>query len=123
MPAQKKKKILLIEDEPLIQEIYLKKLKDAGFNVICVFSSEEADKLLKKKKFDLIILDILLPKEDGFSFLKRIRKKEDNTPVIVLSNLEGKEYLEKAKKQKVKDYLIKANYTPSEILKIIQQII
>lgn len=121
--AHKKKKILLIEDEPFIQDIYLKKFKDAGFDVTCAFSAEEAQKLLKRKSVHLIILDILLPKEDGFSFLKRLRKDKDNIPVVILSNLTGEECLKKAKKYRAKDYLVKSDHTPSEIVKIIQQII
>ena len=121
--STKKKKILLVEDEPLIQDIYLKKFQEAGFDITCVFSAEEAEKILRKRSFHLIILDILLPKEDGFSFLKKLRKEKNNIPVVVFSNLEGEEYLKEAKKHKAKDYLIKANYTPSEIVQKIQQII
>jgi len=121
--SAKKKKILLVEDEPLIQDIYLKKFQEAGFDITCVFSAEEAEKLLRKRVFHLIILDILLPKEDGFSFLKKLRKEKNNIPVVIFSNLEGENYLNKAKKYKAKDYLIKTNYTPSEIINKIQQII
>ncbi|MCD6115003.1 response regulator [bacterium] len=121
--SAKKKKILLVEDEPLIQDIYLKKLKEAGFDVTCVFDAEEAKKILRKRSFHLIILDIILPKEDGLSFLKKLRKEKNNIPVIIFSNLEGENYFDEAKKYKVKDYIIKANYTPSEIVQKIQQII
>ncbi len=121
--SAKKKKILLVEDEPLIQDIYLRKFQEAGFDITCVFDAEEAEKLLRKKSFHLVILDILLPREDGLSFLKKLRKEKNNIPVIIFSNLEGENYLNEAKKYKAKDYIIKANYTPSEIIQKIQQIL
>jgi len=117
MSPKKVRKILLIEDEPLIQEIYVRK----RFKVLSVVSAEEAKNILRKEKFHLIILDILLPKEDGVSFLAKIRKQGNKTPVIILSNLEDDNYRKKAKKLKVKDYLIKTNYTPAELVELIQK--
>ncbi|MCD6429437.1 response regulator [bacterium] len=121
MSPKKVRKILLIEDEPLIQEIYVRKLEEKGFKVLSVVSAEEAKNILRKEKFHLIILDILLPKEDGVSFLAKIRKQGNKTPVIILSNLEDDNYRKKAKKLKVKDYLIKTNYTPAELVELIQK--
>jgi len=114
------KKILLIEDEPLLIELYNKKLKETGARVLSVKSAEEAKRILAKEKIDLIILDILLPRKDGISFLKEIRKEGKKTPVIILSNLEDKKLQQQAKRLKVKEYLLKANYTPSQIIEKIK---
>jgi DNA-binding response OmpR family regulator len=114
------KKILLIEDEPLLREIYVKKLKEIGLKVYTVSSAEEAKEVLKKEVFNLIILDILLPKENGISFLSKIRKSGCRIPVVILSNLEDENMRKKAKKLKIKGYLLKTDYTPSEIVEKIK---
>jgi len=118
---QDAKKILLIEDEPLLVEIYSKKFTELGAEVLSVKSAEEGKEMLAKEtNIDLIILDILLPRKDGISFLKEIRKEGKKTPVIILSNLEDKKLLQQAKRLKVKEYLLKANYTPSQIIEKIK---
>ena len=116
------KKILLIEDEKLAREIYVRKLKDEGFIVFEAITTDEAGKFLQKEKLDLIILDVLLPKENGFDYLERLRRVGANIPpVIVLSNLEGEEYRKKAQELEVKNYFLKTDYVPSEIVKLIKQ--
>ena len=116
------KKILLIEDEKMIRDIYVTKLQQFGnFIIFEAIIADQAQKFLDEQTIDLIILDIILPKEDGLSYLKRLRKNNINIPVIILSNLEGEEYRKEAKKLKVKKYILKANYTPSEIIELIKK--
>jgi len=116
------KKILLLEDEKMIRDIYVTKLKQAGdFKIFQAVTSDQAEEVLEKEKIDLIILDIILPKEDGLSYLGRLREKNIKIPVIVLSNLEGEDYRKKAKELKATKYILKTSYTPSEIIEAIKK--
>ncbi|MBL7156301.1 MAG: response regulator [Candidatus Pacebacteria bacterium] len=119
------KSILLVEDDPLIVEIYTRKLKQAGFKVQSVSDGEKTISVLKQGKFDLLVLDIVLPNLTGFEILQRIRRNEKlkNTKILVLSNLGQKTDIEKAEKFQVARYLIKAHYTPSEVIKEIEKLL
>jgi len=117
------KKILIIEDEKILVEMYKSKLRRNNFQVISVFSSEEGMEILKKEKPDLIILDILLPRENGITFLEKTRKLKgiSKIPVIVFSNYDDPVTREKAMKLGVKDYLIKTQFTPRELLEEVKK--
>lgn len=119
------KKILLIEDDPLIIEIYTTQLKKAGFEVESAPDGEKAFEMIKEKNFDLLILDIVLPYLTGFELLKRIRNQAEfkNLKVLVLSNLGQKSDIERAKRLGVSQYLIKAHYTPSEVVEEIKKVL
>ncbi|HGY57357.1 MAG TPA: response regulator transcription factor [Caldithrix abyssi] len=80
-----KEKILVIEDDARISMGLEDDLRYEGYEVSCTPSAEEAIKTQEKNTFDLIILDIMLPGMDGFEFLRKIRNKGDNTPVIMLT--------------------------------------
>lgn len=112
------KKILLLEDEKVLAEMYKDKLSEAGFEVISAFGSQEALKLAKEENPDLILLDILLPRENGIVFLERLRKdpKIASIVVVAFSNYDDPDTKEEALKLGVKDYLIKTNYTPKQIV-------
>jgi DNA-binding response OmpR family regulator len=116
------KKILIIEDEKILAEMYREKLEMEGFKVSLAFDVKEGIELSKKEKPDLILLDILLPVENGVSFLKK--QKEDKEiseiPVIAFSNYDDPETRKRAFELGVKEYLIKANYTPGEIVEKIK---
>ncbi len=116
------KKILIVEDEKILAEMYQDKFTQAGFRVILTYSAEEAIKILQKEIPDLILLDILLPRENGVSFLAEIRKdpKLSSIPVVAFSNYDDPETKKQAFKLGVKDYLIKTSYTPQEIIKKIK---
>ncbi len=114
----KKKKILLIEDESILAEMYKDKFTQAGFKVDVAMDSEEGLKLTRKEKPDLVILDILLPKENGITFLKWMKEDNDisSIPVLIFSNYDDPETKKAAADFGVKDYLIKADYTPKKIV-------
>ena len=116
------KKILLVEDEKILVDMYREKLSQAGFEVISVFESEEALVLVKKEKPDLVLLDILLPRKNGIFFLEQLRKdpKVASILVVVFSNYDDLEIKKQAFKLGVKDYLIKTDYTPKEIVEKIK---
>ncbi len=111
-------KILIIEDEKILAEMYKDKFIQAGFEITLVYSSEEALKVLQKEKPDLILLDILLPRINGIGFLTRIKQNPElsSIPVIAFSNYDDAETKGEAFRLGVKDYLIKTSYTPQEII-------
>ncbi len=117
------KKILLVEDDPLLIDIYTTKLKDAGFVVSVATDGRTALELFEKDKPDLILLDIVLPNTNGWEVLKQIKKDNNTTKVVILSNLGQKEEIEKGIMLGADKYLIKANYTPSEVIEEIKKLL
>ena len=117
------KKILLIEDEKVLSEMYSDKFKQAGFEVILAFEAEEGLEITKKEKPDLIVLDILLPRENGTFFLREKQKDSaiSKIPVVAFSNYDDPETKKEAFELGVKDYLIKTSYTPQEIVNEIKR--
>ena len=118
-------KILIIEDEKILAEMYRDKFTQAGFEVVLAFDSKEGLEMTKKEKPDLIILDILLPKENGITFLKWLRKEPgiSSLPVVAFSNFDDPKIKIEAANLEVKDYLIKTDYTPREIVAKIKQLL
>jgi len=126
------KKILLVEDDPFLIDIYKTKLEEAGFELELAADGEEALEKLKQNNSrqkplwpDLLILDIVLPRTDGWEVLKKI--KGDNLlkelKIIILSNLGQKAEVERGFELGATRYLIKAHYTPSEVVEEIKKII
>lgn len=116
------KKILLVEDEKILVEMYKEKLIQAGFEVFLAFESKEGLDLAKKEKPDLIILDILLPRENGIAFLNWLKEEKEiaQIPVVVFSNYDDPKTKKEALGLGAKEYLIKTNYTPQEIVEKIK---
>ncbi len=119
------KSILLVEDDPFLVDIYTTKLKQTGFKVKVVTDGEDVFKVLKEESFDVVILDIVLPNVDGWEVLKRIKQDSGlkDTKVIILSNLGQKTEVEKGLKLGAIKYLIKAYYTPSEVVEEIKKVL
>jgi len=115
-------KILIIEDEKLLSDMYEDKFSQSGFLTVMANSAEQGFELLKKEKPDLVLLDILLPQENGIQFLKRIKDIPElsKVPVIIFSNYDDPETKKKAFNLGARDYLIKTNFTPTEIVGKIQ---
>ncbi len=125
MKAKVKNSILLIEDDPFLIDIYKKKFESAGFKIRVAEKGRKALRMLKEEIPDLIILDIVLPGIFGWEVLRKIRKnpKLKGLKIIILSNLGQKEEIEKGLKLGATKYLIKAHYTPSEVVKEIEKIL
>lgn len=123
MERKKKKKILLVEDDPLLVDIYTTKLKKEGFLVEVAVDGEGALRSYKKEKPDLVLLDIVLPNRNGWEVLKTINKDPERPKIIILSNLGQKEEIQKGLSLGADKYLIKANYTPSEVIEEIKKIL
>ena len=121
----KKDTILLIEDDPLLIDIYSTKFKEAGFEIQVADSGEKALSLLKKVSPSVIIMDIVLPHVDGWELLAVAQKQENlrNTKIVVLSNLGQKEEIEKGISLGAARYLIKAHYTPSQVVEEVRELL
>ena len=110
------KKILVVEDEkPLAHALELKFGK-LGFTVTIAGDGDEAVNILKKDKFSLVLLDIMLPKRDGFSVLEEMKKTGNKTPVIMTTNLSQNEDEKKAKDLGAVDYFVKSDTPIAEIV-------
>lgn len=112
------KKILIVEDDQFLLEMYSAKLKGSGFLVEIAQNGEQALSHIKEFNPDLILLDIVIPKMDGFEVLRQIRENPANKgiKVIVLSNLGQQSEVERGMSLGADDYFIKAHFTPSEIV-------
>lgn len=111
------KRILLIEDYPVVQELFGNALKQAGFTVEVAGDGSVALDILKdeKKQFDYILVDMLLPQVSGSEFLEQYKKRE-NTKVIVLSDFSDPYTVEKAFRLGAHNYWLKAEHTPSQLV-------
>ncbi|TFG35294.1 MAG: response regulator [Parcubacteria group bacterium] len=111
------KKILFIEDESALQKAMGKILEKAGYDIISALNGEEGLRLAQAKNPDLIVLDLVLPKLHGFEVLKELKedKKTQNIPVIILTNLEATQDVEKAIKMGATAYLVKSSYSLEEV--------
>lgn len=117
------KKILFVEDEPTLQKAVEEILTQEGFSMLSALDGEKGLELIKKEKPDLVLLDLILPKKDGFEVLKEMKKDKEleDIPVIVLTNLEGMGDVEKALNLGATTYLVKANYELEDIVTKIRQ--
>lgn len=116
-------RILLIEDDSLLVKMYETKFKMEGFEVLTALDGETGLKMALEEKVDFIILDIMLPKLSGLDLLAKLREQgvHFNTPVIVLTNLARQTDNDKAKTLGAKEYLVKANLTPTEVVNKVKQ--
>src|SRR3989344_9657081 len=115
--SNRKIKVLVVEDEPFLLELYEQKLEMSGYDIVKASNGEEGFSLASLEKPDLILLDILMPKVDGYGTLKRLKaeKATKDIPVIIFSNLSQKEEIEKGLKLGANDYIIKTSVTPSQM--------
>jgi len=126
MEDGKKLKILIIDDDQFLLDMYVLKFTEKGFEVEAVFGSVNAlSKLQEGDHFDIILTDIVMPSMDGFEFLEKVKKEKlaEGTKIIVLSNLGQPVDIEKGKKLGAAGYIVKANATPSEVVDQVMEII
>ena len=118
---ENKIKILLVEDDRFISEIYYRKLTENGFDVKLAQDGIEAISFFKDFRPDLVLLDVMLPKKSGWEVLRDIKDiKDSEAKVIMLTNLGEKEKIKQAQEMGADDYLVKASLTPSELVEIIK---
>ena len=119
------KKILLIEDEQLMIDLLERKLTQEGYKILVAKDGNEGLEKMRKEKPDLILLDIVMPRMGGFEVMEEMGKEEDlkNIPIIIISNSGQPVELDRAKELGAKDWLIKTDFDPQEVVeKVVKQI-
>lgn len=117
--------ILIVEDEPTLNKALTEFLAEAGFATLSASDGEEAVKLAKAENPKLILLDIILPKKDGYEVLDELKadEKTKKIPIILLTNLESAEDIQKAFDKGATTYLVKSNYKLEDVLGKIKEIL
>lgn len=127
MEQKKQPKVLIVDDDKFLLDMYSLKFHELGFAVSSALNGEEALGLLKtgSQSFDCILLDLVMPNLDGFEVLKRIREEKlgENARIVVLTNLGEPADIQKAQQYKIDGYIIKASATPSEVVEKVKEII
>ena len=120
-----KQAILIIEDDKFLRDLLVKKLIQEGYKVSEAIDGEEGFKKIKEEKPNLVLLDLILPGIDGFEVLSRMKNSPElsKIPVMILSNLGQVEDVERVRKLGVVDYIVKAHFTPNEIVERIKSIL
>lgn len=118
------KTILIIEDESALQKTIGDALGQEGFSVLSALDGEAGLRLAIEKRPDAILLDLILPKANGFDVLQSLKENEGtkNIPVVVLTNLESMEDIQKALDLGAMTYLVKSNYTLEEVVDKVKQV-
>ncbi|MFA7209480.1 MAG: response regulator [Parcubacteria group bacterium] len=111
-------KIIIVEDNPMIAEIYLKKFSNSGFEVFPATTAEQALSIAKIEKIDVLMTDLIMPKMDGFQLIEELRngKYDPAMKIIVASNLSQKEDRDKAIQLGADGFVAKSEFSPSELV-------
>ncbi|MBI5728280.1 MAG: response regulator [Candidatus Magasanikbacteria bacterium] len=117
--------VLIVEDDTFLANIYKTKFEMEGFKVSVAENGEAGLADAKKKKPNIILLDILLPKMDGFTVLKKLKADDEmkSCPVVLLTNLGQRDDVEKGLELGAADYLIKAHFKPSETVDKVKKVL
>jgi DNA-binding response OmpR family regulator len=117
-------KILVVEDDKFLRELISQKLTREGYDVKEAIDGEDGVVKVKEEKPDIILLDLILPGMDGFEVLAKIKDdpEVENIPVVILSNLGQRDDVERGLKLGAVDFLIKAHFTPGEIIEKIEKV-
>lgn len=112
------KTILIVEDEEYLRDLYVQILKQEEYNVEAAVNGEEAYQKMSQTDYDLVILDVILPKMDGLQVVDKLKKEGHNVNknVVLLSNLGQELVVAKAIDLGVRGYMVKSDYTPDELV-------
>ncbi|MDR0463474.1 MAG: response regulator transcription factor [Pseudomonadales bacterium] len=121
---ENRKKILLVEDETELRELYAMLLQDAGYEVTEAGDGEKAFEFISNGGFDLVLLDIMLPFMDGLDVLKKIKEgdypnAQHNSSIVLLTNLAQDQIVAQALEMGIRGYMIKSDYNPEQLLETI----
>lgn len=121
----KKTKVLIVEDETMLVNMYIAKFEKEGFETVQAENGKKGIEVAKEEKPDIILLDIIMPEMDGFMVLKELKSTPEtkNIPVIMLTNLGQEEDVEKGSKLGAIGYLVKANLTPSQVVDKVKEVL
>lgn len=116
-----KKKILIVEDDVAMSKALSFKLASEGFAIKTLFNGENVVPRLKDERFDLVLLDLIMPKMDGWQVFTRVRVEHLDTPIMVISNLSDELDIKRARELGAKRYFVKANITLAQIVEEIKR--
>lgn len=118
MRLMAKTKIILIEDDAVLADMYVQKFTRDGYDISHALDGDEGIRLVSQKRPDLVLLDIMMPKKSGIEVLEELRRGEEtkDLTVVLLSNVGDQEYIDKGLALGAAGYLLKSNYTPSEVV-------
>lgn len=117
------KTVLIVDDDPFILDMYVLKFREEGFHVEVASDGKKAFEQIKAVHPDVVLLDIVMPLMDGFEVLNKAKQDDalKNIPIILLTNLGQKEDTERGASLGASDYIIKAHFTPSEVVKKVKE--
>ncbi len=110
-----KLKILVVDDEPQFVELIKMRLEDDGYDVVTAFDGREGLEKVKSESPDAVLLDILMPGLDGIKVLKKIRSKNKDLPVFIVTAFSNEERFEKARKYDVSGFIVKTSDLKREV--------
>ena len=123
---QQKKRLLVIEDEIFLRDLYVEILIDEGYSVDSAADGEEGLQKIQQGGYDLILLDIVLPKLDGIEILKEIKKnppKMANGAIVMLTNLGQEAVISEGVSLGIRGHIIKSDYTPDQLITEVKHIL
>lgn len=115
--------ILIAEDDAVLRSLYEKKFTLEGFTVRAVTDGEETIRVIKEKKLDLLLLDIHMPKVDGFQVLKEFPPKDRGFPVIMLTNFDQAEFKLRSLELGANDYFVKKDMTMRTLVDMVKKLL
>lgn len=121
--ADQNQTIVIVEDDAVLSDMYVKKFEVEGFKVERALDGEEGLALIKKVHPALVLLDIMMPKKNGLDTLKDIRNDDSikNTYVVLLTNVGEQNYVDEGMRLGANQYLMKSNFTPREIVEKVRE--
>lgn len=117
------RKILIVEDEPIHLNVMKAKLELEGYAVVAAKDGEEGYRMIKSENPDLVLLDIILPKMDGFEIMEKLRKDKSIVPIVIVSNSGQPVEIDRAMNLGARDYLVKAEFNPQDVLEKVVKIL
>lgn len=123
MDSHPKKKILIVEDDRSLQSALVEMINREGFETASAFDGEEATEKIKETKPDLILLDIILPKKNGYDVLMEIKRNEEtkNIPVLILTNLEEIDNVQRALDLGATTFMVKSDFSLKDVVEKIKE--
>ena len=115
------KKVLVVEDDGMLRDLLVRHFK-ASFTVLAAEDGEQALALAKQNYPDIILLDLLLPKVDGFQVLEQLPKEQRKYPVVILTNFADEKSRERGRELSVDDYFIKKDMTIKSLLEMVERV-
>ena len=118
-------KMIIAEDDPMLQDVYKMKFSNSGFEVFMAENGKVALEILKKEKVDIVITDSIMPEMDGVELIKNLRGGEydPNMKIIMLSNMSEKEDRDKVMQLGANGFIAKADFTPAELIVEVKKIL